>query len=554
MSRFASRGGTAVLLLALASVASYAIASTEGQADLDKATEVKLDAKTVSDLNEVIELIESALKKGLEPANVEFANRLLSATLFDRGANTARAVLHGSPSAPKWAQRREAAIADLERAVALDAKLAQAWLLIAQINLLPDGNVDRAREALDKVLGIEDENPLVRAKAFICRASVQNDPEKRLADLNEAVQLMPDNADILRARGELLSESGKLDAALADLDRAIALEPEDTSTYEMKAIVLARLKRFDEALATLDRAGQLSPEAIVAFVQKAREKPEDAMEDLNQALAKDPDNVNVLMMRAALYQIGNDQEKALADADRALKLKPDVPIVLRTHAVMLAAAGDYEAAIQDLEKLQKLFPNNLLTLLQLGELYSARQQYAKAIDAYAAVLTQLRGETEAVAGPEDSTARTASGQAAMMERLALRRRADAYLNIGKHAEAIADYEKALTLQPKDAILLNNLAWVLATSPQANLRDGKRAIQLATEACDVTKYETAYMLSTLAAAYAETGDFETAVKWSTKAAEIGDEDHDDSLKKELESYKAHKPWRESLSDEKPVEKP
>ena len=61
----------------------------------------------------------------------------------------------------------------------------------------------------------------------------------------------------------------------------------------------------------------------------------------------------------------------------------------------------------------------------------------------------------------------------------------------------------------DEGLLNNLAWVLATSPDDKLRDGKRAIELATKAAEVSNYETPHVLSTLAAAYAETGDFEKA---------------------------------------------
>jgi hypothetical protein len=98
-----------------------------------------------------------------------------------------------------------------------------------------------------------------------------------------------------------------------------------------------------------------------------------------------------------------------------------------------------------------------------------------------------------------------------------------------------------------------LAWVLATSPDAKLRNGRRAIELATAACKVTDYKFAYILSTLAAAYAETGDFAAAVKWSSKAVQVGDKEHDDSLKKELESYQAKKPWRELLSEEKPAKK-
>jgi hypothetical protein len=106
------------------------------------------------------------------------------------------------------------------------------------------------------------------------------------------------------------------------------------------------------------------------------------------------------------------------------------------------------------------------------------------------------------------------------------------------------------LRPKDHGILNNLAWILATSPDAKLRDGRRAVRLATTVCEATDYKLAYILSTLAAACAEAGDFPSAVKWSTKAVQIGDQRHGESLKKELESYKAHKPWRELLSDGKP----
>jgi tetratricopeptide (TPR) repeat protein len=126
------------------------------------------------------------------------------------------------------------------------------------------------------------------------------------------------------------------------------------------------------------------------------------------------------------------------------------------------------------------------------------------------------------------------------------------LSIGKQAEAIADYEEAIKLQGKDSGVLNNLAWVLATSPEEKLRDGKRSIELATLACEVTDYKAAHILSTLAAAYAETGQWEEAVKWSKKAVEIGDDESiKDQLKKELASYEEKKPWRErqEMEDQK-----
>ena len=105
----------------------------------------------------------------------------------------------------------------------------------------------------------------------------------------------------------------------------------------------------------------------------------------------------------------------------------------------------------------------------------------------------------------------------------------------------------MKIEPKDSGILNNFAWVLATSTVDKLRNGQRALELATEACRLTDYKQAHILSTLAAAYAETGDFESAKKWSEKAVEIGDEEHREALRKELESYRAGKPWRELIEE-------
>jgi tetratricopeptide (TPR) repeat protein len=525
------------LLLLTMLAACPAFAASEGQEDLDKATEIKLNASTLSDLNNVISLTESALKKGLDPVGVDFANKLLSSTLVQRAKETIKQIFTNVSSADAFHQLFQSAKSDLEKAIKLDPKLSQAYLLTAQLNLLPGGGgIKSVREALDKAIELGVDDPAEKSKALILRGSLQDNNEAKIADYDEAVRLMPDDAATIRARGLALADLEKYDQALVDLDKAITLAPEDGPTYEAKALVLSRLKKFDEALTALEKAKELSPDSEIpllhqARIQIAQGKIDAALESLNKGNAINPGNLTVLMLRSSVYQLRGEKDKAMADIDQALVIKPDLPVIVRSRALLLAEEKRYDEAITALESIRKLDPKDQLTMLQLGMLYAVQKKSAKAIEYFDALLAEAPDEWRA-----------------------LEARADSYLNLGKHAEAIADYEKAIKLQPQESGILNNLAWVLATSPDDKIRDGKKAIQLATEACELTEYKVPHVLSTLAAAYAETGDFDMAIKWSTKAIEIGDKENDEALKKELENYKAKKPTREMFSEDKPADKP
>jgi len=172
--------------------------------------------------------------------------------------------------------------------------------------------------------------------------------------------------------------------------------------------------------------------------------------------------------------------------------------------------------------LLKQDPKNVAWRLQLAGYYIQDRRPSKALAIFSTLLDEDK---------DNATARQA--------------RADTLLSVGKHAEAIADFELLVAQEPENHGVLNNFAWVLATSPDDKLRDGPRAVKLATKACEVTEYKKAHILSTLASAYAEIGDFETARKWAGKAVELGagEDEVDDQLKQELESYQQKKPWRE-----------
>jgi len=117
---------------------------------------------------------------------------------------------------------------------------------------------------------------------------------------------------------------------------------------------------------------------------------------------------------------------------------------------------------------------------------------------------------------------------------------------GEYREAIRHMQTVLNARPDDAVSANNLAWVLATCPDASCRDGKRAVALAELACTVTGYRVPTMLDSLAAAHAEAGDFRSAAATAKRALEIVRRDPKAQTREaelRLKLYEAGKPYRE-----------
>jgi len=113
---------------------------------------------------------------------------------------------------------------------------------------------------------------------------------------------------------------------------------------------------------------------------------------------------------------------------------------------------------------------------------------------------------------------------------------------------IEQWETSLQLNPDDGNALNNLAWVLATYPADTIRDGKRAVELAAKATTLPGGNVPIVIRTLAAAYAEAGDFSKAIETGQRALDLATAQSNTSLlstlRHEIELYQAHTPYRES----------
>ena len=118
---------------------------------------------------------------------------------------------------------------------------------------------------------------------------------------------------------------------------------------------------------------------------------------------------------------------------------------------------------------------------------------------------------------------------------------------GFYQEADSHLEMALQLTPDSAMAMNNLAWMLATCPDAKVRNGARAVELGERLCEMTGYQATVGLGTLAAAYAEAGRYDDAIRTAQQAMALAQEHGETALARNnealLQYYLAHKAYRD-----------
>jgi tetratricopeptide (TPR) repeat protein len=517
-----------VVLCLLVAVSPLSSAENEGQEDLDKATELQLRVQSIQDAEQVVKLAESALQKGLDADNTKFAKQLISSSLWQRASRLSAEILEARQPNPRWRVLRREILATLDKLLKYDDSMPDAHILIAKLQVLPGGDPARARDAVNRAIELYQDNKSKLAETLVLRAQLREKPEDQLADFNAAVEADPSHALAWQARAAYYITRGEFDKAIADFEHILETDPTNIGIRQALTEALTNLEKFDLALQHANKTIELQPQVSMNYTLRARvyERKDDlkaAIADLDQALTIEPQDRIALYMRARMHLMQDSYASAREDLAKFLQMEPGSPQGVLLRSMIAAGEKRYHEAIADLQILLRANPQNVELRLQMGSYLVADQRPRKAIEVFTSILEEDKNNW-----------------------MALRSRGDALLSVGKHKEAIADYEAGLKLQPEDQGLLNNLAWVLATSTFDELRDARRSIELGTKACEVTKYELPHILSTLAAGYAESGDYETAITWSTKAVELGREklkEQLDQLEKELESYKNKKPWRE-----------
>ncbi len=222
--------------------------------------------------------------------------------------------------------------------------------------------------------------------------------------------------------------------------------------------------------------------------------------------------------------------EASENFDAALRLNQKNAKASRKLAVSLVYSKRYKDAIAEFDRAFRLGPKTSVLLHYQGMAYSGLDKEDKAIDAYTLAINigepeyaiyANRGQSYESLGKYDNAISdyNLALKLAPKLRIAIASRGYCYHQIDEYEKAISDYEYVLKLDPEYSFALNHYAWLLSTCKHKRMRNGKRAVKLAKSACDLSKWKNYDHLDTLAAAYAENGEFEDAIKYQLQAINL-----------------------------------
>jgi tetratricopeptide (TPR) repeat protein len=536
----------------------------KGSEAFEQASRLRVTESSKESLGKVIELCKKALELGLDELDTADAKKMLGAASFQRAQKSLEELAGARLPAARVTKVTGEAMQDLQAAIEADPDLVDAYVMKARIHLLRQEigkggeALDTARSKLQAMVDAGERDPDIKKKlseVIIMRSVSRQDVDERIEDLLKAIDADPENERAIQLTVESLASVGRNDEAEAVVRKFLETDPNNDYALRRLMLILVQAEKMDQASSFLNEKIEKHPELSVLyslrsnlFLMKAstgNPEPQDrkgwlesGKADCDKAVELDAENLDAYLNRARICLALKDYDQAKKDLDYLQEKRPEIPDIAFLKmdlAIQEKRVGD---AIAELERLVQLNPENRLLLMQLASMYQMDDRPRKALRIADRLIN---------AEPTDWQA--------------LRLRGDVLLALGRHADAINDYEEAVKNIPEDeedlSGVLNNLSWVLSTSPEDSVRNGDRALEAGLKACELTEYKKSHILSTLAAAYAELGQFDKAIEWSSKAVELGAKEEAeqlDQLKEELKNYQDKKPWREKKETEEKQTKP
>ncbi len=246
-----------------------------------------------------------------------------------------------------------------------------------------------------------------------------------------------------------------------------------------------------------------------------------AREEFVTAIELDPEYWKAIHNRGVSRALSGQLDGAAADFSRAIGLKPDYANCWFNRGEIYRLQGRLDAAIADYTRAAELDAEDLDTFLRRGEAYLQTGQLTQALADFQYVVELQPDHVEALV-----------------------QRAEAHRRLGRWERAAVDYEQALRHAPESGAAYRGAAWLLATCPDPETRDAELALRAAQQALELLGSEDATAWDTLAAAWANQGDFDQARQAATQALRLAPPAQHAALRQRLELYRKNQPYRET----------
>jgi tetratricopeptide (TPR) repeat protein/serine/threonine protein kinase len=419
----------------------------------------------------------------------------------------------------------EKALADYTRAVDLDPKHAIAWhgrgLVHSRL-----GQPEKALADFSRAIELNPKDAVARYNRGDLLLE-RGEPEKALADFNTAIELRPRYALAWGNRGSAYLRLGQPFKALPNCTRAIELDEKNVIFWLNRGTAHLRLRQRDQAIADYSRAIELSPKLAAGWLNRGQAhlpgQPEQAVADFTRAIELSPKDAQIWFHRAGAYVRLRQPAKALADLNKTIKLDPKNALAWNSRGATHGDLDQEKQAVDDFTEAIRLNPklapawsnrgNGYLKLGQPGKAVADCSQAIKLSPKYVKPWL-IRGLAHFELGQPDRAVVDCSQVIALAGNHpqwapAYLVRGRAHHQLAHYPQALADYQRFLERAPRHAQGNNAMAWLLATCPDAELRDPGQAVALAKKAVALAP-KNGECRNTLGVAHYRAGDAKAAV--------------------------------------------
>jgi tetratricopeptide (TPR) repeat protein len=387
------------------------------------------------------------------------------------------------------------------------------------------GKPEQARDEYTRALTI-DPNYVSAMVSMSSYYNLHRNYDEAISCLNAALTIRPDSDQAHYNLALAFSGQGKTAQAVAEYRAALKINPRHDKALVNLGATLAQQGDLTNAISLYQRALEIAPDNPYAHnalggALESQGKLDDAVRQYSAALQIQPNLVEAHENLAVLLAGHGHFDDARSNFEAAIKLRPNDPALHLEFANTSFAAGDLDTAVTEYSNALKLQPGNLAAHYNLATALARQGQWDAALAHFSEVLRLKPGFADAHAS-----------MAIIMAQQ------------GNYRGAIEHYRAALQLNPNLVTVQKYLAWLLATAPDAGLRDGPEAVRLATGATQLAASDpTAW--DALAAARAEAGNFPDAVTAANKAIELADAGKQTELaaklRDRLKLYQAGQPF-------------